>query len=156
MQDTYITEETLTEEVADTTSDTAEDASATLDTHNEEKGHTQDEGAGYTDYEALIAEDIAILKSEFPELKGVSEITDLNNPLRYAALRDLGLSPIEAYLATARRSLQDTRAHLKSARGRSVAAPTSMMSQGEMAAARDLFPGMSDSQIQQLYKRVTK
>ena len=48
------------------------------------------------DYEGIIREDIAQLKSEFPELSELSEITQLNNPLRYAALRDLGLSPAEA------------------------------------------------------------
>jgi hypothetical protein len=31
-----------------------------------------------------------------------------------------------------------------------------MMTQRELAAARDLFPDLSDSQLQQLYKRVTK
>ena len=114
------------------------------------------EAGGVTDYEAIIASDIATLKSEFPELKDITEITELNNPLRYAALRDLGLSPVEAYMATARRQAQDTRSHLRSAHGRSAAAPTSMMTQYELATARDLFPGLNDSDLQRLYKKVTK
>lgn len=109
-----------------------------------------------TDYEAIIASDIATLKAEFPELKDITEITELNNPLRYAALRDLGLSPTEAYMATAKRRTQDTRSHLRSAHGRSAAAPTSMMTQYELATARELFPGLTDSDLQRLYKRVTK
>lgn len=109
-----------------------------------------------TDYEAIIASDIATLKAEFPELKDITEITELNNPLRYAALRDLGLSPVEAYMATARRRTQDTRSHLRSAHGRSAAAPTSMMTQYELATARELFPGLNDSDLQRLYKKVTK
>ena len=109
-----------------------------------------------TNYEAIIESDLATLRAEFPELKDITEITELNNPLRYAALRDLGLSPTEAYMATAKRRTQDTRSHLRSAPGRSVAAPTSMMTQYELATARDLFPGLTDSDLQRLYKRVTK
>ena len=108
------------------------------------------------DYEAVIASDIATLKAEFPELRDITEITDLNNPLRYAALRDLGLSPVEAYMATAKRKTQDTRSHLRSAYGRSATAPTGMMTQYELATARELFPGLSDSDLQRLYKKVTK
>ena len=115
----------------------------------------QDEDEG-VDYESLIESDLAALKAEFPELKDIGGITELNNPLRYAALRDLGLSPIEAYMATAKRRTQDTRSHLKSAHGRSAAAPTGMMSQYELASARELFPGMSDADLQRLYKKVTK
>lgn len=115
----------------------------------------QDEDEG-VDYESLIESDLAALKAEFPELKDIGGITELNNPLRYAALRDLGLSPIEAYMATAKRRTQDTRSHLKSAHGRSAAAPAGMMSQYELASARELFPGMSDADLQRLYKKVTK
>lgn len=108
------------------------------------------------DYEAIIASDVSELSSEFPELKDLKDITELNNPLRYAALRDLGLTPREAYLATAKRPVKDTRSHLIAARGRSAAASIGMMSQDELSAARDLFPSLSDSELQKLYKRVTK
>lgn len=108
------------------------------------------------DYEALIASDLDTLRTEFPELSGIRDITDLNNPLRYAALRDLGLTPEEAYMATAKRKAQDTRAHLRSAHGKSAATSIGMMSQYELASARELFPGMSDSELQRLYKKVTK
>ncbi len=108
------------------------------------------------DYEALIAKDVATLKAEFPELSGIRDVTDLDNPLRYAALRDLGLSPIEAYLATARRSVRDTRSHLRSAHGRSAGRAECVMSQHELASARELFPGKNDAELQRLYKKVTK
>ena len=108
------------------------------------------------DYEALIASDVEALRSQFPELRGIKDITDLNNPLRYAALRDLGLTPEEAYLATAKRHTQDTRAHLRSAHGRSAAASASIMSHQELSVARELFPNLSDADLQRLYKRVTK
>lgn len=108
------------------------------------------------DYGEIIKEDIAALKAEFPELGGINDITDLHNPLRYAALRDLGLSPAEAYLATAKRVKTDTRAHLKSAHGRSAAPAGSSMSYAELATARELFPGKNDRELAHLYKRVTK
>ena len=108
------------------------------------------------DYESLIASDVAKLKSEFPELKGIKNVTELNNPLRYAALRDLGLSPEEAYLATARRSKSDTRSHLKSAHGRNAAAGTHGMSYVELTVAREIFPGKTDAELERLYKRVSK
>ena len=108
------------------------------------------------DYEALIANDVMQLKAEFPELGSISDITDLNNPLRYAALRDMGLTPAEAYLATAKRVSRDTRAHLRSAHGRNAAASSTVMSHIELATARELFPGKSDAELQRLYKKVTK
>lgn len=111
---------------------------------------------GGVDYEALIASDIAALKAEFPELKGITDITELNNPMRYAALRDLGLTPTEAYMATAKRRTQDTRAHLKSAHGKGAAVSAGMMSQLELATARELFPGKNDAELQRLYKRVSR
>lgn len=125
-------------------------------TDAEAEAQVEIENTEAVDYEALIASDIDALKSEFPELNGIKDITDLNNPLRYAALRDLGLSPAEAYMATAKRRTQDTRAHLRSAHGRNAATAMGMMSQYELATARELFPGMSDSDLQRLYKKVTK
>lgn len=133
------------ESVAEDNADSVSDASP----------HDAPDGAEI-DYEALIASDVASLKAEFPELAGIKNVTDLNNPLRYAALRDLGLTPAEAYMATAKRSARDTRSHLMSARGRSMAQDAGMMSQLELATARDLFPGRSDSELQRLYKKVTK
>ncbi len=108
------------------------------------------------DYEALIKSDVAQLRAEFPELARITDVTDLNNPLRYAALRDLGLTPAEAYLATAKRTSRDTRAHLKAAHGRNAAASEITMSPFELAAARELFPGKNDAELQRLYKRVAK
>lgn len=153
MEDNYIVEEAPLTDVDAKSEEITEINSEGDDTTPETE--ITETGNG-TDYEAVIASDIATLKAEFPELKDITEITELNNPLRYAALRDLGLSPVEAYMATARRRTQDTRSHLRSAHGRSAAAPTSMMTQYELATARELFPGLNDSDLQRLYKKVTK
>ena len=108
------------------------------------------------DYAQLAREDIAALKSEFPELSEIEDICELNNPLRYAALRDLGLSPAEAYLATAKRvPKRDNRAHLSAIRTVSYA-PQGSMTESEMAMARELFSDISDAEIRKLYKKVNK
>ena len=148
-EDIVITDEDAKSEQVQSVEDTRDDIPESA------SNVEQDENEG-VDYESLIESDLAALKAEFPELKDIGGITELNNPLRYAALRDLGLSPIEAYMATAKRRTQDTRSHLKSAHGRSAAAPAGMMSQYELASARELFPGMSDADLQRLYKKVTK
>ena len=145
-------------DIGDTTNQDTEDAKSDVVTEpsTQESGIAEPENSEQIDYEALIASDVSALRSEFPELRELRDITELNNPLRYAALRDLGLTPEEAYLATARRPAQDTRGHLRSAHGKSAAASMNMMSQHELTTARDLFPDLSDSEIQRLYKRVNK
>ena len=109
------------------------------------------------DYHELARRDVESLRSEFPELAGLSSITELENPMRYAALRDMGLEPREAYLATTRRVRKpDTRSHLISAAPKSVHTPKSSMYGEELSNARALFSDMTDSEIQNLYRKVTK
>jgi hypothetical protein len=155
MDTLYDVNENITAEDEDTKSEIIPEAEEE-NTVSDERQETEADDVDAVDYETLIASDLDALRSEFPELKGISEITELNNPLRYAALRDLGLSPAEAYMATAKRRTQDTRAHLRSAHGRNAATAMGMMSQYELATARELFPGMSDSELQRLYKKVSK
>jgi hypothetical protein len=155
MDTLYDVNENITAEDEDTKSEIIPEAEEE-NTVSDERQETEADDVDAVDYETLIASDLDALRSEFPELKGISEITELNNPLRYAALRDLGLSPAEAYMATAKRRTQDTRAHLRSAHGRNAATTMGMMSQYELATARELFPGMSDSELQRLYKKVSK
>ena len=107
------------------------------------------------DFAELVREDMRELAAEFPEMRDVSDIMELKEPLRYAALRDLGLSPREAYLATeGRKRAPDTRRHLTSAVPKAAGAPGSGMSLGELEKARDLFPGLGDRELMGLYKRV--
>ena len=113
--------------------------------------NTEDE-----DYEELMRTDLEQLKREFPELERTESIAEIKNPLRYGALRDLGLSPTEAYLACRGKvSAADNRAHLHHSAPRSMAAPIGM-SRTELEGARELFRDMSDAEIQSLYRRVTK
>ena len=112
---------------------------------------------GDIDYESLMMEDLAELKREFSELDSIENITELSNPLRYAALRDLGLSPREAYLATSpRKTATDNRAHLSSAVGRTTSRPKTAIPPAQLRLARELFSDLSDAEINALYRRVTK
>ena len=143
---------TETESTPSTVTDN-EGTESALDTGTEPAANT----AEGINYEELMESDLAELKQEFAELKDVGSITELKNPLRYAALRDMGLTPTEAYLATAgKRRSTDTRGHLVGSIPRAAGGPPSSMSKRELDSARELFSGLTDSQIQQLYRRVTQ
>lgn len=108
-------------------------------------------------YEELAKADLLALQEEFPELRGKTSITELSDPLRFAALRDLGLTAREAYLATEPRVRRyDNRSHLKSSVPSGAMDSADHLSGGSLEAARELFSGLSDREIQILYKKVTK
>lgn len=110
------------------------------------------------DYEALAKEDLETLKREFPALHDLTTLLELEQPERYGELRDLGLSPREAYLATntqrSERRSYDNRSHLHSSVPKSHGGRVDAMSINELREARELFSGMSDSEIVRLYKKV--
>ena len=153
----YVTAETDTETKPEPETEPLRESNAP-DTGTEGKEDaTKDEAADAgDDYAALAASDLKELKGEFPELAGLEHISGLDNPLRYAALRDLGLSPREAYLATAKRQRADGRAHLSSAMPKSAGSPGGGMSPRQLAEAREIFSDMSDVEIRALYKKVTR
>ena len=109
------------------------------------------------DYGEIEKQDLEELSRAFPHLKNVKSITELNDPLRYAALRDLGLTPREAYLATSEPIARyDNRSHLVSSVPKRAAAPAGILTSSELEAARELFSGLSDREIQKLYKKVSR
>ncbi len=155
------TEQTISnEEVTDKMGEEGHDAfsgadNTATDDANEKKNERQDEIK--VDYREVARRDIEALKGEFPELLGLKDITELENPMRYAALRDMGLEPREAYLATTKRVRKtDTRSHLISAAPKSAHSPSHSMYGEELSDARALFSDMTDSEIQNLYRKVTK
>lgn len=102
----------------------------------------------------IIMEDLEQLISEFPELSDLRDASELSDPIRYGKLRDLGLSPKEAYLATSgRKKIIDTRAHLSGARPKPLNAPSSIPAYA-VRCVRELFDGISDEEIISLYRRV--
>ena len=108
------------------------------------------------DYAALASADLSALKEEFKHLTSLCSLAELPDPGRYGELRELGLTPKEAYLAiggTVRRA-SDNRAHLTSAVPRTSALGADLPTAEQMAEARRIFTDLSDEQIYRLYKKV--
>ena len=111
----------------------------------------------FVDYGALATRDIEEIHAHFPDSRHIKTVHALDNPERFAELRDLGLSAYEAYLATqSQRRVRDNRAHLKGSVPRGASGPAISMSIGELDSMRDVFGTLSDSEIQSLYKRVMR
>jgi len=109
------------------------------------------------DYSELAESDAAALRQEFSELSTLGSITELSNPMRYAELRDLGLTPREAYLATREEiPRRNNRTHLTPQVPRAATVAAEGMTDRELSEARDLFSGLSDREIRRLYKKVIK
>lgn len=110
------------------------------------------------DYEALAMEDLAEIHRLVPALNGVKHLAELPNAVRYAALRDAGLSVEEALWAAchtvvAGRAPYDNRSHLRSSVPRGAAGNPAAMTASEMQAAKDLFGDLSEAEIERLYLR---
>lgn len=114
-----------------------------------------DGGREATDYAKIVMADIESLKEDFADLDESFSLSDLKDPLRYGALRDLGLTAKEAYLASGgKKRAYDNRAHL------TVSVPKSAVSRigdipiSELKVARDIFSDMTDGELQRLYRKV--
>lgn len=107
------------------------------------------------DYSKIMEEDLRALKAEFSELASMKDICELKNPIRYGALRDLGLTAKEAYLASGgRRATSDNRAHLHSSVPKGATSPLGEIPRKEFEMAREIFSDLSDGEIQKLYRKV--
>ncbi len=137
--------------------DRLDEEKATEDPTENEDVEEKSDSSDTPDFAEIERRDLSELKTLFPNLKDKTSILELDNPLRYAALRDLGLSPKEAYLATSEPVRKyDNRSHLISSVPKSAAAPSDLLSRGELEAARELFSGLSDRELQRLYKKVSR
>lgn len=126
------------------------------DVNEEDAPDIAEEDTADIDYAQRVEDDLAAIRKEFPTLHGVNDITDLKNPLRFGALRDLGLTVKEAFLASGgARSGYDNRAHLTASVPKRASRGIEM-SRKEYEVAKDLFPGLGDSEIKKLYQRAIK
>lgn len=118
-----------------------------------------------TKFNAKIAADLAEVQAAYPDAKAYASVKDFPNFKEFGRLRDLGLSPKQAYIAshpdavrqnvaaaTRQQSLNDTKKHLKPAVSKASRDNTITMTKKELAECRDLFPGMSDREIMKLYR----
>lgn len=144
------------EEMLEELPETPEDISETIDEETEESVGNEEAPAAI-DYAALAREDLLAIKSEFPETADMKDLSELENPMRYGALRDMGLSVREAYLATTTpksRPLPDNRTHLTSAVPRRSELAADGLAEEDMQKMRMLFGKLSDREIRKLYKKV--
>ena len=136
-----------------------ENCDTSLDAPSPEATSTPTDTMGGTEDGALsdlMGEDVTHLRSVFPELQQLEDVSELNNSARYSELRSLGLTPEEAYLATKKReAVYDNRSHLVSAVPAAAHSPRGMSGR-ELGVARELFSDLSDSEIQKLYQKVTR
>ena len=147
------TEELTTEEEQPGTPEAQPEEAEAEEEETTEDGEIAKGGDAF--YERLAMEDLLALKREFHEAKELNSLSELDDPVRFAELRELGLTPREAYLATKRTRHQDNRRHLSGAAPRGAGSPRGAMTQSELLRARELFSGMSDKDIQSLFKRVS-
>jgi len=116
-------------------------------------------------FQQKAAQDLAEIKAAFAGLDDVQTILDLPNFQRFAQLRDMGLSPKEAYIAanpegvrsqvadaTRKKTLEDSKAHLKSSVPKGSRDSGVRMTRSELQTWREMFPGKSDKEIVKLYR----
>ena len=122
----------------------------------EETEETESTEAEASEEHISIDDELSALAEEFPVLCDGSPESHLNTE-RYEELRALGVTPREAFLATVKpRGAQDDRAHLGAGVPKRARVNTGAMSMSDLRSARAIFTGMSDEQIRDLYRRVTK
>lgn len=116
-------------------------------------------------FQQMAARDLAEIKAAFAGLDDVKAIQDIPNFKRFGELRDKGLTAKEAYVAAnpdrirtqaaesaKKKTLEESKAHLKSAVPKGSKDTGAKMTRAELAAWRDMFPGKSDKEIVRLFR----
>lgn len=110
-----------------------------------------------TDYAALAESDLAEIRRLAPAFGRVGHLAEMPNALRYAALRDAGLTVEEALHAACHAYLMqppaDNRAHLRSAVPIGAAGSPARMTATELRDARELFGDLTDAELERLYAK---
>ena len=111
-------------------------------------------------YAELATADYEAICAAFPAARGYSALVDMPGAARFSELRELGLSVEEATRAAmpemtqyAKSAVRDMRVSSMPQRSESMRGG---MSYGEMAAARELFSGLSTKELLSLYRRVNQ
>jgi hypothetical protein len=152
----------------------AESDDMSLDEYRKKKAESQRDDAArkllqQTEFEKKMLSDFAEIQREFPETRGLKSLREIENLAKFGRFRDLGLSPKEAYAAanpdsvrksvaaaTKQQSLNETKAHLKSAVPAGSKDDGIAISKKELSEWRDLFPNLSDKEISRLYRESAK
>lgn len=152
----------------------AESDDMSLDEYRKKKAESQRDDAArkllqQAEFEKKMLSDFAEIQREFPETRGLKSLREIENLAKFGRFRDLGLSPKEAYAAanpdsvrksvaaaTKQQSLNETKAHLKSAVPAGSKDDGIAISKKELREWRDLFPNLSDKEISRLYRESAK
>ena len=152
----------------------AESDDLSLDDYRKKKAESQRDDAArkllqQIEFEKKMLSDFAEIQREFPETRGLKSLREIENLAKFGRFRDLGLSPKEAYAAanpdsvrknvaaaTKQQSLNETKAHLKSAVPAGSKDDGIAISKKELREWRDLFPNLSDKEISKLYRESAK
>lgn len=152
----------------------AESDDLSLDDYRKKKAESQRDDAArkllqQIEFEKKMLSDFAEIQREFPETRGLKSLREIENLAKFGRFRDLGLSPKEAYAAanpdsvrknvaaaTKQQSLNETKAHLKSAVPAGSKDDGIAISKKELKEWRDLFPNLSDKEISKLYRESAK
>jgi hypothetical protein len=117
----------------------------------------QESVAPAVDYAKMAEEDLSTIREKIPAMKHLTSLVELPQFERFAALREAGLTAEEAFWAACHSILHttpyDNRSHLRSAAPRGASGSPHAMTAEEMAAARDLFSDLSDTEIRTLYAK---
>lgn len=118
-----------------------------------------------TEFEKKMKADLEELQRFYPETKKLTSITQVQNFAEFGKLRDMGLTPKQAYAAAnadgvrdsvaaavKQQSLNETKKHLQSAVPKKAKGDSITITKSELAQWRDLFPDKSDKEILALYK----
>ena len=105
----------------------------------------------------MAEEDLAEIKRLDPSYAPAAHLGELPFARRFAELRDLGLSVKEALAAASPRfQSYDGRAHLRAVAPRGARAPEGVLDRDRMKEAKLLFSGLSEGEINALYRRVSR
>ena len=120
-------------------------------------------------FEKKMKEDLDEIHAAYPETRNLDSVMKFTNFREFGRLRDLGLSPKQAYIAshpdavmasvatsTKRQSLNETKNHLKPAVSKSSKDRSLTLTRREMAEYRELFPDLNDREIAALYRQAKK
>ncbi|MDY3845795.1 MAG: hypothetical protein SOZ62_02645 [Eubacteriales bacterium] len=141
----------------DTVTEDAPDIQDVTNANGEEEYDAYDEER----LRALAYSDLSEIRSLFPENAKIANICEINNPIRYATLREIGLSVKEAYLATngivktnrVQHTSYDNRSHIVSAVPRQAISSDIGMSRSELEEAKQIFGNLTEKEIRNLYRR---
>lgn len=152
----------------------AESDDMSLDEYRKKKAESQRDDAArkllqQAEFEKKMLSDFAEIQREFPETRGLKSLREIENLAKFGRFRDLGLSPKEAYAAanpdsvrksvaaaTKQQSLNETKAHLKSAVPAGSKDDGISIMKKELREWRDLFPNLTDKEISKLYRESAK